>query len=118
MFAKNLIFVLFSLQLAGCASINSVSLTPIPANRSKVVKAEVSRTIFLAFNFDNDFVNPLVDKLKAQCPNGVISGILTKDEVTSYIIAHKRRVVASGFCSQGQASNANSKRTGASIEEN
>ncbi|MNK08038.1 hypothetical protein D3C87_259620 [compost metagenome] len=84
--------------LVGCASINSVSLTPIPVNRSKPVKAEVSRWIILGFNFNNDYVDPLVDNLKSQCPNGVVSGILTKDEVVAYVLVFKRNVVATGFC--------------------
>lgn len=89
---------------AGCASLNSVSLTPIPSNRSKLVKAEVSKFIILGFNFDNDYINPLVDNLKSQCPNGVISGILTKDEIISYVLAHNHRIVATGFCNVGGGS--------------
>jgi hypothetical protein len=93
-------FVTFS----GCANVQSVSLTPIPANRSKVVKAEVSKTIFLAFNFNNDYVEPLVEDLKSQCPNGVVSGILTKDETIAYVIVFKRHITATGFCNVTTAS--------------
>lgn len=89
--------------LAGCASVNSVSLTPIPRQRSNRVQAEVTKTIFLAFNFDNDYVDGLVEDLKRQCPNGVVSGILTKDETISYILVFKKRVVATGFCNSAQA---------------
>lgn len=106
-----LLSVLFSM---GCASVNSLSLTPIPANRGKVVKAEVEKFIFLAFNFDNDYVEPLVSNLKQQCPNGVVSGILTKDEVISYIFAHTRKVTATGFCSSGGTAKASAGRTSAS----
>jgi hypothetical protein len=81
-----------------CAHVNSVSLTPIPANRSKVVKAEVSKLIILAFNFDNDYIDPLVADLQSQCPNGVISGLLTKDETISYFLAFKKHVIATGYC--------------------
>ncbi len=88
----------------GCASLNSVSLTPIPSNRSKMVKAEVSKFIFLGFNFDNDYINPLVENLKQQCPQGVVSGILTKDEIIHYFLAHTHRVVATGFCNAGGTS--------------
>ena len=83
---------------AGCASVNSVSVTPIPAARTNMVTAQVSKTIFLAFSFDNDFINPLVDNLKNQCPGGVISGILTKDETIHYIFVHTKRVTATGYC--------------------
>ncbi len=99
---------LAAVGFAGCVSINSVSLTPIPSQRSNVVKAEVSKTIFLAFNFDNDYVNPLVDQLKTQCPNGIVSGILTKDETTSYLIVFTKHITATGFCSSARtASSAN-----------
>ncbi|MGZ3772446.1 MAG: hypothetical protein ACXVCY_01850 [Pseudobdellovibrionaceae bacterium] len=95
--------------LSGCASINSVSLTPVPSKRNNPVKAEVSKTIFLGFNFDNDYINPLVDNLKRQCPNGVVSGILTKDETISYIIVHTKHIVASGFCNSATKAALNSK---------
>lgn len=89
--------------LSGCASVNSVSLTPIPKDRSKIVNAEVSKTIFLAFNFNNDFVEPLVDTLKSKCPQGIVTGILTKDEVIHYFIVHTRKVTATGYCLQSAA---------------
>ena len=102
-------------SLSGCANVQSVSLTPIPANRNKVVKAEVSKTIFLGFNFNNDYVEPLVDDLKQQCPNGVVSGILTKDETIAYVIIFTRRIVATGFCNVTTASNSKApKRSSAS----
>jgi hypothetical protein len=100
-----------SLGLVGCASVNSVSLTPIPAQRSHPVKAEVSKTIFLAFNFDNDYVDPLIADLKQQCPNGVVSGILTKDETIAYVIVFKRHVVATGFCNTTAASTDGEKKS-------
>lgn len=116
LFCKKLAFILIAMTLSACASINSVSLTPIPANRSKEVRAEVSKTIFLAFSFDNDFINPLVDNLKSQCPNGVVSGILTKDEVISYIFVFTHRVIATGYCNVAQVSNTPRKRSSASEE--
>jgi hypothetical protein len=98
-FCKSLLSIcLLSSGLVGCASINSVSLTPIPVNRSTPVKAESSRWIFLGFNFDNDYIDPLVDDLKKQCPNGVISGILTKDETIAYFLVFKKHVVTTGYC--------------------
>lgn len=86
------------LGLVGCAHVNSVSLTPIPSKRSNPIQAQVSKTIFLGFNFDNDYIDPLVDDLKRQCPNGVVSGILTKDETVSYFIVFTKKITASGFC--------------------
>lgn len=107
------------LALAGCAHVNSISLTPIPSQRSNQVRAEVSKTIFLAFSFDNDFIDPLVGDLKAQCPNGIISGILTKDETISYIIVHTKKVTATGFCNlpSKTAKNKAKPRVPSSIEE-
>lgn len=104
------IFIVASMALlSGCASINSVSLTPIPSQRTKTVRAEVSKTIFLGFNFDNDYVNPLVDDLKRQCPNGLVSGILTKDEVISYFLVFTHRVIATGYCGTSVAKNSQSQ---------
>lgn len=101
MIKQSLIFSL--LILNACASINSLSLTPIPAQRQNQVKAEVSKFIFLGFNFNNDYIDPLTEELKAQCPNGIISGVLTKDEVISYFFAHTRKVTATGFCSSAKS---------------
>lgn len=105
--------------LVGCASVNSVSLTPIPANRSNQVRAEVSKTIFLAFNFDNDYINPLVEDLKRQCPNGIVSGILTKDETISYVLVFTKKVTATGYCNPGSktVTTKGRPRTPSSIEE-
>ncbi len=106
---SKLILLLALMALVGCASVNSVSLTPIPSQRSKQVRTEVSKWIFLGFSFDNDFINPLVSDLKKQCPNGVISGILTKDETISYILLFEKRVSAIGFCNMAIAKASNEK---------
>lgn len=86
--------------LVGCQSINSVSLTQIPAKRNKKVQAEVSKVVVFYLSFDNDFVDSLVEKLKNQCEGGMIRGILTKDEVIDYFLGlvHKRQVTATGYC--------------------
>ena len=88
--------------VSGCASVNSVSLTSIPAKKGKEIHAERSKTIFLAFNFDNDYVDEMTEDLKRQCPNGQVKGILTKDETIMYFlfIVYKRKVVATGYCQQ------------------
>lgn len=93
------------LALGACASVNSVSLTPIPSQRGKTVRASVSKTVILGLTFDNDFINPLVDDLKRQCPNGMVSGILTKDETIHYLFVYTHRVTASGYCNAGLAKN-------------
>jgi hypothetical protein len=95
-----------AVSLVGCAALNSVSLTPIPKDRSKQISAEVSKTIFLAFSFDNDYVDPLISQLKAKCPQGIVTGILTKDEVIHYVIVHTHRVTATGYCLQAPVASA------------
>lgn len=96
---KNLLnLVVASIIGVSCASVNTISVSSIPKERSRMVKAVASRLIILGFNFDNDFVDSLVDDLKSQCKGGMVSGILTKDEVISYVFAHKRVITARGFC--------------------
>jgi hypothetical protein len=94
--------ILLSLMFltSACASINSVSLTPIPPDRKTPVKLEKSKVIILGFNFDNDFVDELVDGLKSQCPNGRVSGILTKDEDINYFLyfVWKKQITVTGYC--------------------
>ncbi|MBL7543515.1 MAG: hypothetical protein JNL11_06840 [Bdellovibrionaceae bacterium] len=87
-------------MLSGCVSLNSVSLTSVPAERNQRVKAEAERFIFLGFNFDNDYVNSLTSDLKNQCPNGTVSGVLTKSESIAYFLFFfwKSRVTATGYC--------------------
>ncbi|MBC7370286.1 MAG: hypothetical protein H7326_01905 [Bdellovibrionaceae bacterium] len=101
---KYVLASLIALQIIGCASVNSVSLSSIPAVRNKEVRSEKVKTIFLGFNFNNDFVDEMAEDLKRQCPNGMIKGILTKDEVIDYFLmivwAHK--VTATGYCVQAR----------------
>lgn len=92
-----LVLVLFTF---GCASVNSVSLTSIPATRTNVVRAQAKKTVFMGFNFDNDFVDSVADDLKNQCPGGQVRGILTKDETIFYFLffVYEYRVTATGYC--------------------
>lgn len=102
------------LVLSSCASVQSISLTNIPAQKGKRVHAEASRVIFLGFNFDNDYVDNLVNDLKRQCPDGTVSGLLTKDQMIDYflMIVHKRLITAEGVCLQGKvASNSQPRKT-------
>lgn len=91
---------LLTCLLGGCASINSVSLTSIPSNRTNIVRTQAKRTIFLGFNFDNDFVDTMADNLKNQCPGGQVRGLLTKDETIYYFLffLYEYRVTATGYC--------------------
>lgn len=82
----------------GCASLKSVSMTSFPKDRSKVVKAKVSKFVFLAFNFNNDFVLDLVPELQNKCPKGKVTGITSKYETRWYFIGYSMIVTSEGFC--------------------
>ena len=84
--------------LAGCTSLQSVSLTQVPGDRSRPLHAEVSDTAFLGIHFDNDFVEPLQTELMRQCPHGKVTGILTKQESSFYVVVQTRRVIATAYC--------------------
>ncbi|MCB1156449.1 MAG: hypothetical protein H7A25_03675 [Leptospiraceae bacterium] len=95
---NKLIIIFTLLILSHCVSLKSVSITPQPANRSKKIEAEVSKFIFLAFNFNNDFVEELPTKLIEQCKTGTISGIVTRYEQTNYFLFHTMTVRANAYC--------------------
>ena len=84
--------------LAGCTSLQSVSLTQIPGDRSRPLRAETSNTALLGIHFDNDFVEPLTAELMRQCPRGRVTGLLTKQESSFYVIVQTRRIIATGYC--------------------
>jgi hypothetical protein len=92
--------LIFVLLLSGCASINSLSVTPIPVNRSNKISAEASRWIILGLNFDNDYADEVAHNLSSKCPNGKITGILTKDEDYFYFLflVFKKQITATGYC--------------------
>lgn len=99
-------FLFVVMFVSGCASLNSVSLTQIPSERNQKVKVTRDKVIFLGFNFDNDFVDQMTNDLKKQCPDGRISGLLTKDENINYFlyIVWKKQVTAEGYCLRAGAS--------------
>lgn len=105
---KNLLMsALLILSQAACVSLNSVSLTQIPSNRSQQVSVTHEKMVVFFFSFDNDFVESMVDELKAKCKDGMVQGILTTDEVVDYflMLVHKRRVTAEGYCVSQKGSN-------------
>jgi hypothetical protein len=81
-----------------CTSLQSVSVSGVPTNRSRPVAASESNTAFLGIHFDNDFVDDLPDRLKRQCPGGKVTGIFTKHESTWYVLVESREVKVSGYC--------------------
>jgi hypothetical protein len=97
---RGFVFLAAMHLLGGCTYTNAVSLTNIPANRTKVVTASVKKNIFLGFNFDNDQVAKLVPALQEKCPDGDVKGVLTKDSSTFYFlfIFWARETEVSGYC--------------------
>ena len=91
-----------ALMLGGCVSLSSASLTQIPAKRDNKISAESKKLIFLGLTFDNDYVDKARDDLARKCPNGKVSGILTKDEYIAYFppFIWGRRIEAMGYCEQ------------------
>jgi hypothetical protein len=95
---NKILFSFLLLLLIDCAFLKSVSVNPQPPDRSKKVQAEVTKFVILAFNFDNDFLDELPTKLSAQCPDGKISGIVTKYEDINYFLAYRMNVKSTGYC--------------------
>lgn len=82
----------------GCTSLNTVSLTPIPKDRSRPVSHQVHDWSFLGIKLSNRFIDGVPDELRRQCPDGTVSGILTKHENVLYVLVLKRVVKVSGYC--------------------
>jgi hypothetical protein len=97
---KLILFAFFIFVVNGCTHLQSVSTTSIPKERGEKVSATKDRFIFLAFNFNNDYVNDLAEELANKCEKGKVQGVLTKHENIMYfpLIAHAVRVTAEGYC--------------------
>ena len=99
-----LFFILLMGMITGCTYLESVSLTNIPEERSKVVTATREKGIIFYFNFDTDFADELSADLRSQCEGGVVSGILTKFENICYVplfcFYSVNRVTATGYCNR------------------
>lgn len=83
---------------SGCASLESISVTNIPRERGRLVQAEATNPAFLGIHFSNDFADGVPDELRAQCPNGKVTGIYSKYETRWYVLVQSRRVIATGYC--------------------
>ncbi len=83
-----------------CAHVNSLSITQIPIKRDQKVEVTVSKIVILGLNFSNDYVDEMTDDLKSQCPNGKVTGVLTKDVEVNYFlwIVYKKQVEVTGYC--------------------
>jgi hypothetical protein len=83
---------------AGCASLQSVSVTAVPSERGHKVQADASNTAFLGIHFDNDFADGLREDLRRQCPHGRVTGVFTKYETYWVVLVETRTVTATGYC--------------------
>ena len=95
------IFIFFILfNFVGCAQLQSISQTAIPADRSKKISAEVKRHIILFFNFSTGYVDEVQSDLRNKCQAGKISGITTKHYTVTYFpgIYYQDRIEAYGYC--------------------
>jgi hypothetical protein len=87
--------------LSSCATLHSVSLTQVPANRSNPVEAEGFSWGILGIYFSNGFVDDAMNDLKSKCPGGRINGVYTKYEGRFYLLWATRTVTAKAFCENG-----------------
>jgi hypothetical protein len=109
----------FFLLLSGCTTLHSVSLTSVPAQRSQKISAQREKFIVMGFNFENDYVADVAADLRRQCPQGFISGVLTKHETVNYFLYlfWKQRVTSEAFCSNKAVSKADRPRRPSSSED-
>lgn len=84
--------------LSACASLGSVSVTQIPADRSHPIQAESHDWTVFGIAGDNDFADDVPKQLNQQCPRGKVTGLITKSESKLWVFVSRRRVTAHGFC--------------------
>lgn len=92
------LLALAGFTLGGCVSLQSVSLTQVPKERSNQVTASADQWSFLGLAVNSDFVNEAVLDLKNQCQGGKLEGVLTKYQSTFYPFVLNREVIATGYC--------------------
>jgi len=78
----------------------SINSQPDLKERDLRIEATSSKFVFLAFNFNNDFLEETPKKLIEQCQGGKIKGIVTKFETVSYVFFTDFIVKANGYCVQ------------------
>jgi len=92
-----------ALGAQGCASLRSVSMTRVPADRSRPIKAESWSWGILGIYFTNSFVDEAVEDLRRKCPADRISGVYTKYSGRFYLLWTTRTVSVSAYCEAPQA---------------
>ncbi len=93
--------ILLLSQLSACAILHSVSVTRVPQDRSKPIEAEASGWGLFGIYFSNDIVNEAVEQLDSKCPNGRISGVMTKYSSRLFPLWTTRTVNATAYCLAG-----------------
>ena len=91
---------LLMLGAVGCTHLHSLSVTTIPDDRSRPVEATGERIVVLGINPNNDYADEVVSDLAQQCPDGRVSGVMTRYEraLVVPIFAYAHRVRATGYC--------------------
>lgn len=90
-----------ALLMAGCTSLQSVSISQIPQDRSQRVVAESDQWSLLGIAFSNDFVDEAMRDIQQQCPQGQVEGVLTQYDHTFFFPILVRTVEVTGFCVEG-----------------
>lgn len=90
-----------ALVMVGCTSLQSVSISQIPQDRSQRVSAEGDQWSLLGIAFSNDFVDDAMLDIQQQCPQGQVEGVLTQYDHTFFFPVLVRTVEVTGFCVAG-----------------
>jgi hypothetical protein len=94
-----LLFLL--LASSACTTLKSFSMTQVPSDRSRKVEASDTSGGLFGIFFSNSFADEVAEQLRAQCPQGRLSGVVTKYESTLYVIWVSRKITATGYCLPG-----------------
>jgi hypothetical protein len=83
---------------ASCASLKSVSLTQIPADRSRPIAVTTSSLGILGLYANNDFADEAIEELREKCPDGKVTGVYTKYDGRNYFLWGIRTITAKAYC--------------------
>lgn len=91
------------LTFTGCAQLNSVSMTPVPTDRSRPIRAKAHDWVVWGVKFNNDFADNVRSDLQRQCPTGRVTGMMTKHETYLHLYLvivpfWKRVVETQAYC--------------------
>ena len=103
-FSSVVLAVCALLSCAGCASLQSVSMTNIPrgSERAHPIQATENNVAFLGIHFTNSFADGVPEELRRQCPNGKVTGVYAKYESKWYVLVENRSVTAKAYCVPGE----------------